>query len=162
MKIEIKVPNLPESVSEATLLEWRKKQGDYVKREEILIDLETDKVVLELPAPENGGLIEVVGKAGDVVKSGQVIAYLDTAVQQAKVIATDLVDDGNKTQQLQPYKEVNSHIDANNKDSGSKEYTNNNLNEKEIKSGAKSDVPMAMPSASVIARNNDVDLSKVS
>ena len=71
MKIEIKVPNLPESVSEATLLEWRKKQGDYVKREEILIDLETDKVVLELPAPENGGLIEVVGKAGDVVKSGK-------------------------------------------------------------------------------------------
>ncbi len=81
MKIEIKVPQLPESVSEATLLNWHKKQGDFVKREENLIDLETDKVVLELPSAEDGALVEIIGKPGDVVKSGQLIAYIDTDVK---------------------------------------------------------------------------------
>lgn len=83
MKIEIKVPQLPESVAEATLLDWHKKQGDFVKREENLIDLETDKVVMELPVPEDGMLVEVIGKPGDVVKSGQLIAYIDTDVKPA-------------------------------------------------------------------------------
>ncbi len=80
-KIEIKVPQLPESVSEAVLLNWHKKAGQFVKREDNLIDLETDKVVLELPAPEDGALVEIVGKPGDAVISGQVIAYLDTSVK---------------------------------------------------------------------------------
>lgn len=81
MKIEIKVPQLPESVSEAVLLNWHKQVGQFVKREENLIDLETDKVVLELPAPEDGALVEIVGKPGDTVTSGQLIAYLDTSVK---------------------------------------------------------------------------------
>ncbi len=81
MKIEIKVPQLPESVSEAVLLNWHKKVGEFIKREENLIDLETDKVVLELPAPEDGALVEIVGKPGDTVTSGQLIAYLDTSVK---------------------------------------------------------------------------------
>jgi 2-oxoglutarate dehydrogenase E2 component (dihydrolipoamide succinyltransferase) len=81
MKIEIKVPQLPESVSEATLLKWHKKIGEFVRREENLIDLETDKVVLELPASENGAIIEILGKEGAVVKSGEVIAYFDTEVK---------------------------------------------------------------------------------
>ena len=70
MKIEIRVPQLPESVSEAVLLNWHKQAGQFVKREECLIDLETDKVVLELPAPEDGALVEIVGKPGDVVITG--------------------------------------------------------------------------------------------
>lgn len=81
MKIEIKVPQLPESVSEAVLLNWHKSAGQFVKREENLIDLETDKVVLELPAPEDGALVEIIGKPGDTVTSGQLIAYLDTSVK---------------------------------------------------------------------------------
>ncbi|MBX9867280.1 MAG: 2-oxoglutarate dehydrogenase complex dihydrolipoyllysine-residue succinyltransferase [Burkholderiales bacterium] len=85
MKIEIRVPQLPESVSEAVLLNWHKQAGQFVKREECLIDLETDKVVLELPAPEDGGLVEIVGKPGDVVISGQLIAYLDTDVKPEAV-----------------------------------------------------------------------------
>lgn len=85
MKIEIKVPQLPESVSEATLLNWHKKAGDFVKREENLIDLETDKVILELPASEDGGLVEIIGKSGDSVKSGQVIGYLDTDIKNTTV-----------------------------------------------------------------------------
>src|SRR6185437_11654539 len=81
MKIEIKVPQLPESVSEATLLDWHKKVGEFVKRDENLIDLETDKVVMELPASENGVLTEIVAKSGDIVKSGQLLAYFDTDVK---------------------------------------------------------------------------------
>ncbi|MDR0251337.1 MAG: 2-oxoglutarate dehydrogenase complex dihydrolipoyllysine-residue succinyltransferase [Burkholderiales bacterium] len=90
MKIEIKVPPLPESVSEATLVQWHKKQGDVIARDENLIDLETDKVVLELPAPEAGVLIEVVESDGAVVKAGQVIALFDTdaAVASAKKAET--------------------------------------------------------------------------
>jgi hypothetical protein len=57
MKIEVKVPQLPESVAEATLVSWHKKAGDAVRRDENLIDIETDKVVLELPAPGDGVLV---------------------------------------------------------------------------------------------------------
>lgn len=92
MKIEIKVPQLPESVSEAVLLNWHKSAGQFVKREENLIDLETDKVVLELPAPEDGALVEIVGKPGDTVTSGQLIAYLDTSVKPEAVAATPVVE----------------------------------------------------------------------
>lgn len=95
MKIEIKVPQLPESVSEATLLDWHKKVGEFVKREENLIDLETDKVVLELPASENGALTEILCKSGDVVKSGQLLAYFDTDVKASE--AADTAPDKAKT-----------------------------------------------------------------
>jgi 2-oxoglutarate dehydrogenase E2 component (dihydrolipoamide succinyltransferase) len=87
MKIEIKVPQLPESVSEATLLDWHKKVGEFVKRDENLIDLETDKVVMELPASENGVLTEIIGKSGDIVKSGQLLAYFDTDVKAQEAAA---------------------------------------------------------------------------
>jgi len=78
MLIEIKVPQLSESVSEATLLAWRKKVGEQVKRDENLIDIETDKVVLELPAPADGVLTNIVIGDGATVKAGEVIAILDT------------------------------------------------------------------------------------
>ena len=60
MRVEVKVPQLPESVAEATLVSWHKKAGEAVKRDENLIDIETDKVVLELPAPGDGVLVEIV------------------------------------------------------------------------------------------------------
>ena len=78
MLIEVKVPQLSESVSEATLLAWHKKQGEAVKRDENLIDIETDKVVLELPAPADGVLVKIMkGDKGTVV-AGEVIAQIDT------------------------------------------------------------------------------------
>jgi 2-oxoglutarate dehydrogenase E2 component (dihydrolipoamide succinyltransferase) len=78
MLIEVKVPQLSESVSEATLLSWHKKQGEAVKRDENLIDIETDKVVLELPSPADGVLVSVLkGDKGTVV-AGEVIAKIDT------------------------------------------------------------------------------------
>ena len=76
MTIEIKVPVLPESVAEATLLEWHKKVGDSVKRDENIVDIETDKVVLEVPAPEDGVITEHLHEAGDTVTAQQVIAIL--------------------------------------------------------------------------------------
>ena len=78
MIIEIKVPALSESVAEATLLSWHKKIGESINRDENLIDIETDKVVLELPSPDAGVLIEVIKNDGDTVIAGEVIAKIDT------------------------------------------------------------------------------------
>jgi 2-oxoglutarate dehydrogenase E2 component (dihydrolipoamide succinyltransferase) len=78
MRIEVKVPQLPESVAEATLVNWHKKPGEAIKRDENLIDIETDKVVLELPAPADGAMAEIVKPDGSTVTSGEVIAVIDT------------------------------------------------------------------------------------
>ncbi|PAT41624.1 dihydrolipoyllysine-residue succinyltransferase [Vandammella animalimorsus] len=81
--IEVKVPQLSESVSEATLLQWKKKAGEAVAADEILIEIETDKVVLEVPAPSAGVLAEIVEGDGATVTSDQLIARIDTAAQAA-------------------------------------------------------------------------------
>jgi 2-oxoglutarate dehydrogenase E2 component (dihydrolipoamide succinyltransferase) len=81
--IEVVVPQLSESVSEATLLSWHKKAGEAVKRDENLVDIETDKVVLEVPAPQAGVLVELVVADGATVVSGQLIARIDTAATAA-------------------------------------------------------------------------------
>jgi 2-oxoglutarate dehydrogenase E2 component (dihydrolipoamide succinyltransferase) len=81
--IEIKVPQLSESVTEATLLTWHKKAGEAVSEGENLIDIETDKVVLELPAIKSGVLSKIVKQDGDKVVAGEVIALLDTAAVAA-------------------------------------------------------------------------------
>ena len=77
MSIEVKVPVLPESVSDATIASWHKKVGEAVKRDENLVDLETDKVVLEVPSPVDGVLKEIKHQAGDTVNSQHVIAILE-------------------------------------------------------------------------------------
>src|SRR5262245_19504668 len=82
--IEVKVPQLSESVAEATLLDWHKKEGERVSRDENLIDIETDKVVLELPSPADGVLVRIIKKAKESVGSGDVIAQIDT---EAKGVA---------------------------------------------------------------------------
>ncbi|MGI3296240.1 2-oxoglutarate dehydrogenase complex dihydrolipoyllysine-residue succinyltransferase [Neisseria sp. SLRRB23] len=79
MIIDVKVPMLSESVSEGTLLEWKKKVGEAVARDEILIDIETDKVVLEVPSPQAGVLVEIVAQDGETVVADQVLARIDTA-----------------------------------------------------------------------------------
>jgi 2-oxoglutarate dehydrogenase E2 component (dihydrolipoamide succinyltransferase) len=78
MLIEVKVPQLSESVSEATLLAWHKKQGEAVKRDENLIDIETDKVVLELPSPADGVLVSILKGDKSTVTAGELIARIDT------------------------------------------------------------------------------------
>ena len=87
MIVEVKVPQLSESVSEATLLDWHKKEGEKVSRDENLIDIETDKVVLELPAPADGVLVKILRKTRDAVTSGDVIAQIDTEAKAGAAAA---------------------------------------------------------------------------
>ncbi len=92
MLVEVKVPALSESVAEATLLSWHKKQGEYVNRDENLIDIETDKVVLELPAPNSGVLKKIVKGDGGTVVANEVIAEIDTdAEAQPRAVAAAAV-----------------------------------------------------------------------
>ncbi len=101
MLIEVKVPVLSESVADATLAQWHKQVGDFVKRDENLIDLETDKVMLEVVAPHEGVLTEIKRQSGDVVGSGELLAMIDseaiapeTSVEEsvaAEIVTVELV-----------------------------------------------------------------------
>src|SRR5580698_11267353 len=88
MTIEVRVPQLPESVADATLVSWHKKPGDAVARDENLVDLETDKVVLEVPAPANGVLREIKLQDGTTVTSGQLLAIIEEGAAAAASQAT--------------------------------------------------------------------------
>ena len=85
--VEVKVPQLSESVAEATLLQWKKKVGDQVLVDEILIEVETDKVVLEVPAPSAGVIVELVAGDGATVAAEQLIARIDTEGKAGAVAA---------------------------------------------------------------------------
>ena len=85
--VEVKVPQLSESVAEATLLQWKKKIGEAVTADEILIDVETDKVVLEVPAPSSGVLVEILCGDGSTVQADQLIARIDTAATASATAA---------------------------------------------------------------------------
>src|SRR5207342_3256726 len=80
--IEVKVPQLSESVAEATLLQWKKKPGQAVELDEILVEIETDKVVLEVPAPAAGVLAQIIKDDGDSCIADEVIAKIDTEGQE--------------------------------------------------------------------------------
>ncbi len=88
MLVDVKVPQLSESVAEATLLAWHKKEGEAVARDENLIDIETDKVVLELPAPADGVITRIIKADGGTVTAGEVIAQIDTEAKAASAAAT--------------------------------------------------------------------------
>ncbi|MGR9115931.1 MAG: 2-oxoglutarate dehydrogenase complex dihydrolipoyllysine-residue succinyltransferase [Gammaproteobacteria bacterium] len=89
MTIEVLVPNLPESVSDATLINWHKKPGEWVTQNENLVDLETDKVVLEVPAPKSGILTKILKEDGSTVVSNDVLAIIDPKVAQEKDTTTE-------------------------------------------------------------------------
>src|SRR5260370_5887327 len=86
MTIEVRVPQLPESVADATLVSWHKKPGDAVARDENLVDLETDKVVLEVPAPAAGVLKEIRLGDGTTVTSRQVLAIIEDGAAAATAV----------------------------------------------------------------------------
>ena len=92
MTVEVKVPTLPESVPDATLLDWRKKVGDAVAQDEILVELETDKVVLEVPAPQAGVLSEIVMNTGDTAVASDILARIDTDAAVSPGAAADAKD----------------------------------------------------------------------
>jgi 2-oxoglutarate dehydrogenase E2 component (dihydrolipoamide succinyltransferase) len=85
--VEVKVPQLSESVSEATMLQWKKKPGEAVAQDEILIEIETDKVVLEVPAPSAGVLAQVIKHDGDIVAADEIIAKIDTEAKAGEAVA---------------------------------------------------------------------------
>ncbi|WP_369981200.1 dihydrolipoyllysine-residue succinyltransferase [Xanthomonas bundabergensis] len=96
MATEVKVPVLPESVSDATIASWHKKAGDAVKRDENLVDLETDKVVLEVPSPVDGVLKEIKFEAGATVTSSQILAIIEEGASAAAAPAEAKVADAPK------------------------------------------------------------------
>lgn len=101
MSIEVKVPNLPESVADATIATWHKKPGDRVMRDENIVDLETDKVVLEVPAPADGILQDILFEQGATVHSGDLLARIGAEtvshVVQEKEQTPDVIEDDHTT-----------------------------------------------------------------
>lgn len=89
MSIEVLVPNLPESVSDATLITWHKQAGDFINKNENLVDLETDKVVLEVTAPESGVLSQILKENGAIVTGGEILALLEAGVAQEPPVTED-------------------------------------------------------------------------
>jgi len=86
MKVEVRVPMLSDSVASGTLLPWRKQVGEIVARDEALVDLETDKVILEIPAPASGTLVELRQPEGAVVKADEVVAVIETRADMAEPV----------------------------------------------------------------------------
>lgn len=108
MTTDVNVPELPESVSDATIVLWRKQEGDTVKRDETLLDLETDKVVLEVPSPIDGVVSEILQQEGDVVKAGQLLLRLEaldeSAIEKttAKTSAAQSADSSFVLEEIEP------------------------------------------------------------
>ena len=93
MSIEVKAPGFPESVADGLVTEWHKKVGDTVKRDEVLVDIETDKVVFEVPAPASGVLTEIIAANGATVISGELLARLDESVVAEKPTVTKVPEE---------------------------------------------------------------------
>ena len=106
MSIEVKVPMLPESVADATVVTWHKKPGENVKRDDNLVDLETDKVVLEVPAPADGVMGEILKQAGTVVKAGEILAHLNTDKEASMKTAKPSASTSTSTSEAESSKPV--------------------------------------------------------
>ena len=104
MSIEIKVPALPESVADATVAKWYKKAGDAVSRDENLVDLETDKIMLEVPAPQSGVLKEILHTEGATVTADQVLALIEEgeAVEVGQPAQAESSDSGVSDKKQEP------------------------------------------------------------
>ncbi len=109
MLVEVKVPVLAESIAEATLLNWHKHAGDEVKRGESLIDIETDKVTLEVAALNDGVLVEILKEDGELVQSDEIIARIDTDMVSAKTPEKVREPDTQPKQQSLPEMEPATH-----------------------------------------------------
>lgn len=145
MSIEVKVPNLPESVSDATVAKWHKKPGDFVSRDENLVDLETDKVVLEVPAPADGILKAISAEEGETVTEGQALGQLEEGEAPAEESSKDEAPSADKSDDKA--KAADSSSSSKGDDSGARSSS---------QGGAPS------PSAKRAAAQNDVDTSEVS
>lgn len=141
MSIDVKVPVLPESVTDATVATWYKKPGDFVKRDENLVDLETDKVVLEVPAPADGVLESIAVESGDVVEANQVLG----------VVKEGEIPEEKAEESVAP--KANSSV-SKNADMGSQP--------KPEESSQEIDTGSAGPAARKMMHDNNIDASQVS
>ncbi|MBU9711410.1 2-oxoglutarate dehydrogenase complex dihydrolipoyllysine-residue succinyltransferase [Evansella tamaricis] len=146
--IEIKVPELAESVTEGTVAQWLKKPGDYVEKGEDLVELETDKVNVEIAADEAGVLTETFGEPGDTVKVGDIIAKIDQSGKNGESAASH---NTSEEKEKQP-------------DKGTAEPVTETKTEKNVTSDEqhKQSRPVATPSARKLAREKGIDLSAIS
>ncbi len=142
MPLDVKVPQLSESVAEATLVTWHKKAGDYVKRDENLVDIETDKVVLETPAPQAGVLVKIVKPDGSTVTSNEIIAQIDTEAKAPEAKAPEAKEPEAKVAEAKP--------------SGDKTPA------AKVEPAAKSDTAPAMPAAQKLAAEKNIDTESLS
>lgn len=147
MSIEVKVPALPESVSDATVATWHKQAGDTVRRDENIVDLETDKVVLEVPAPADGVIKSISQEEGATVTSGEVLALLEE--QEIE----DSADEEDDDQQA-------AGKDGDDKDDGSKQSGKSSSGKSKGGEPKQADADLP-PAARKLAAENDVDSSQV-
>lgn len=160
MLIEVKIPALSESVAEATLVNWHKKQGDPVERGENLIDIETDKVVLELPAPQSGILAEIIKDDGATVTSEEIIARIDTDAKDNST--TPKADTKSETESTED-NALESEAEA------EPESAKDTATERKPDAGQPSKAAIKsldstqtlMPAAKKIAAQNDLDTSEI-
>lgn len=144
MLIEVKVPALSESVADGTLVNWHKKAGEFVKRNENLVDLETDKVVLEIVAPKDGVLKEITKGDGVLVMSDEVIATIDDSVSDTEVVAAkDIKSAKVSASSKQPASNVSSKVS-------------------DINSGQTQATALLSPAARKLVADNDLDASQIS
>ena len=113
MLVEVKVPVLAESVTETTLLSWHKQVGDYVKRGDNLVDLETDKVTLEVTAPEDGVVKQIIKRSGETAGSNEVLAIIDTEAPSSSSQAPEPQKEApnpSSSQAPEPQKKVDTKV----------------------------------------------------
>lgn len=149
MSIEVKVPVLPESVTDATVATWYKKPGDFVKRDENLVDLETDKVVLEVPAPADGVLESIAVESGEVVEANQILGVVkegEIPAEKAEESVAPKASSGSKDPVKENADMGTSSASDSLKDSGSKAVDTGN----------------AGPAARKMMQENNIDASQVS
>jgi len=146
MSVEVKVPNLPESVSDATIAKWHKKPGDAIERDETLVDLETDKVVLEVPAPADGVLEEISAEEGDTVTEGELLGKMKEGEAPSKSADEDS-------------EEADSEDKGRDEDSQADQRDDS---EKQKRSGQSKDAEKDLPpSARRMVAENDLDASQI-
>lgn len=156
MIIDIKVPVLPESVSDATLLAWNVKVGDTVTEGQNLIDIETDKVVLELPAPNRGVITEILRQEGDVVESEQVIAHLDTEGK-----STNLSKDREDKLEKIPQNETSAIPTPAPEEKNQSKHRTTSSNTSHQAFQTQQGANIAMPSAAKIAAEKNIDVNSI-
>ncbi|HEC12377.1 MAG TPA: 2-oxoglutarate dehydrogenase complex dihydrolipoyllysine-residue succinyltransferase [Acidiferrobacteraceae bacterium] len=137
MTIEVKVPSFPESVSDGEVIKWHKHVGDAVKEDEVIVDIETDKVVFEVPAPQQGVVQEILEQEGATVVSGQVLARLDKQPVENLEPSSVKADDNNKVIAHVDEEKAGPHKDALNAPAAEKLIREHNLDTQQIVASGK-------------------------